>query len=427
MQSSSRALAALRRSARRKCSWSSFQQDQRAIEAWFTSCGKLEVSDDIKPVIKFPKHFEEIKKESAHKLSAHTNMQERCIFSRRNAFRGKQPLNLMLLNTSMVARRQFASKSKGGGDDDEDVLDDVESRLMGEDYARDDMYMGDSSYAMGGVNFEDYGEWEKKESEAEGEEGEEGEGDSEGEGSGEGSDVDSDEDSANEQSDEEFEDERSDEELDELLANTPLFNPPELPENFRPDEPLPQFSFRPEGPVFYPGMEYEPEELDVMRPVPVRKREMRPKEEIRVEEVVDNADFRNVRYLTKFITETGCIIARREFKMRKKSHNRITKAIKTARFFGLMPYTNMGRPKFVFNEPFDEFSEFYETDEDEKRLGDMPSGTTNQNSYGSNYGNATPRYGGFGRDFGSSGPPRNGGYSGQGRGGFNDQNTWGRL
>ena len=53
--------------------------------------------------------------------------------------------------------------------------------------------------------------------------------------------------------------------------------------------------------------------------------------------------------------------------MRTKSHNRITKAIKTARFFALMPYTNMGPPKYVFNEPFDEMSGFYETDEEEAK------------------------------------------------------------
>ncbi|MCO5548547.1 hypothetical protein L7F22_002007 [Adiantum nelumboides] len=320
-----------------------------------------------------------------------------------------QPSNLMLLNTYMVSQRHFASRSTGG-EEDEDVLDDVESRLMQEDYAGDGVNMGDSSYGMGSGNF-DYGEWaegggdaevEGGESVSDGEEGEEG---SDEEGDEEVSNEDSDEETANEMSDEEFEEEKSDEEFDELLAQTPLFNPPDI-EFLRSDEPVPEFSFRPEGPVYYPGMEYEPEELDVTRPLPPRKREVRDakdKEEISVEEVIDNADFRNVRYLTRFITESGTIIARREFKMRKKSHNRIVRAIKTARFFGLMPYTNMGRPRFVFNEPFDEFSEFYETDEDEKTYDRSQTGSTFQS-----------RFNNAGR--------RDGGVSNQGWGSFSSQN-----
>ncbi|KAI5080786.1 hypothetical protein GOP47_0003969 [Adiantum capillus-veneris] len=282
---------------------------------------------------------------------------------------GRHPTNCMPSNTYMVSQRHFA---KGrDDDDDEDILDDVESRLMREDYEGDGRSMDYSSHGIGGANFDDYGEWTEASSEVKREDGapdEEKDSDEEGleEGSDEDSELDPDEDSdtLNEQSDEEFEDEQTDEEFDELLAGTPLFDPPDI-EFLRPEEPIPEFSFRPEGPVYYPGMEYEPEELDVTRPLPPRKREERAKEEISVQEAIDKADFRNVRFLTKFIDETGYIIARKEFTMRNKSHNRVVRAIKTARFFGLMPYTNMGRPKFVFNEPFDEFSEFYSTDEDE--------------------------------------------------------------
>lgn len=302
----------------------------------------------------------------------------------------KQPVNLVFLNSFMVPQRQFASKSN----DDEAIFDDVEARLMGDDDNRGGMHMmGDSAYGMAGTNFDDYAEqnqygedssWAKDGENMSVSDEEDGTSDEES-------------DSGNEPSDEEFEGERTDEELDELLANTPLFEPPE-PGGI--GEPDPEFSFRPEGPVYYPGMEYEPEELDITRPLPRRKREPRPKEVISVQEVIDKADFRNVRYLTKFIGETGNIIARREFNMRNKSHGRITKAIKTARFFGLMPYTNMGRPKYVFNEPFDEFSEFYETDDDERKLQDLSGGTS--------YEGTIPSLRRF--------PQRRGGFSGRGMG-----------
>lgn len=298
----------------------------------------------------------------------------------------KQHLNPVCSNSSMVPQRKFTSKSK----DDEHIYDDVEARLMGDDgNSREGMYMEDNSAdGMAGTNFDNYdGEnlYGGESSWARGEEsvGELSEGESE--------ESEEEAGSAGDPSDEEFEGERTDEELDELLENTPLFEPPEPG---GPGEMDPEFSFRPEGPVHYPGMEYDPEELDVTRPLPRRRREPRPKEVITVQEVIDKADFRNVRYLTKFISETGNIIARKEFNMRNKSHGRITKAIKTARFFGLMPYTNMGRPKYVFNEPFDEFSEFDETD-DERNVQDQQEGTNYDGRRSGSFERFRPRAGGY--------------------------------
>eukprot|EP00250_Pteridium_aquilinum_P017566 c23688_g1_i1 orf=533-1819(-) len=320
-------------------------------------------------------------------------------------FTCKKPASLVNVSSFTVSQRHFATKSS----DDEEVVDDVEARLMREDDNRDGMFMGDSGYGLGGASVNDYHEDQFGEDSSWAMDGEnvqmaDGEGGI--------SDEDSD-DTGNEMSDEEFEGERTDEELDELLANTPLFEPPLVEDMGAHDV---DFSFRPEGPSFYPGMEYEPEDLDITRPLPPRRREPRPKEVVSVEEVIDKADFRNVRYLCKFIGETGNILARKEFKMRNKSHGRITKAIKTARFFGLMPYTNMGRPRYVFNEPFDEFSEFYETDDDERKLQDITSGT----NYEGRIKDTIPREGGF-RRF----PQRRGGFSGQG--GFGGQGMGQRL
>lgn len=158
---------------------------------------------------------------------------------------GKQPVNLVFFNSVMVPQRQFASKSN---DDDENIFDDVEARLMGDDN-REDMYMmGDSAYGMAGANFDDYVEQNEYGEDLDGEKME----------ASDEEDGTSDEESGsgNDPSDEEFEGDRTDEELDELLANTPLFEPPE-PVGI--GEPEPEFHFRPEGPVYYPGMEYEPE------------------------------------------------------------------------------------------------------------------------------------------------------------------------
>ncbi|KAH7286746.1 hypothetical protein KP509_32G021000 [Ceratopteris richardii] len=206
-------------------------------------------------------------------------------------------------NSFMTRERHFASRSKGGVDD-EDIYDDVESRLMHDDDRRGDAYMDGMGYDVHGADYNASGEWDNAEAVS----GDaEGEGSVDGEGSIEDSDEDSDESTANEMSDEEFEGgDQTDEELDELLANTPLFEPPEFPEFLRPGETVPEFSFRPEGPVYYPGGEYEPEELDITRPLPPRKRPERIKPEISVEEVIDNADFR-VRKFHCFHWTAACL------------------------------------------------------------------------------------------------------------------------
>ena len=157
-------------------------------------------------------------------------------------------LKCTLNHTFIVSQRHFASESK-----DED--DDVEARLMRDDDSGEG-FMNGPSYSMNDMNFEDYQEelpfddsseapWKRP---VDGMQARDGDGDMSDEDSG---------DDLNEPSDEEFEGgEKTDEELDELLANTPLFDPPEFEEPGAPEQ---DFSFRPEGPVYYPGMEYDPE------------------------------------------------------------------------------------------------------------------------------------------------------------------------
>eukprot|EP00249_Psilotum_nudum_P014277 c24747_g1_i2 orf=267-1391(+) len=154
-------------------------------------------------------------------------------------------------------------------------------------------------------------------------------------------------------SEDNFEEQKLDKEIDELLGDPPLLDLPDPDLDGRDQE----YRFRPDR-SYFPGREYEPEEFDLTRPLKPPPR-VRIRKAFSVQEVIDKADFRNIRFLTNFIGETGNILARRQFKMRAKSHGRVTKAIKTARFFGLMPYTNMGRRPFRFGEPYEYEATFF--------------------------------------------------------------------
>lgn len=278
-----------------------------------------------------------------------------------------------LKNGFSIARRHFSSGYTDKGDD-------VEARLLGDDDNvdhREGIFTSGFGQGLGVDNGEYEYHDEQQQSNQWGDQafGRSNENlESEGYKDSDDGMYDSDAD-VNVPSDQEFEAEDTDEELEELLADTPLFEPPEDQGD---GQSMPEYSFRPEGRIYYPGMEYDPEDLDLSKPIEPRRREPREKASFSVQEVIDKADFRNVRFLSLFMGESGNILARKQFKMRNKSHGRITKAIKTARFFGLMPYTNMGRPKYVFNDPYDSDADFFESDDTYDEEGDTRTNTTEE-------------------------------------------------
>ncbi|KAK9090514.1 hypothetical protein Sjap_023691 [Stephania japonica] len=108
------------------------------------------------------------------------------------------------------------------------------------------------------------------------------------------------------------------------------------------------YSFRPDV-TFTSGMTYDPKDLDLRKPG-VRKIFRRPEFETTTEEVLRKADFRNVKFLANFITEAGIIIKRKMTKISAKAQRKVAREIKTARAFGLMPFTTMGESRFVFDK-----------------------------------------------------------------------------
>lgn len=130
------------------------------------------------------------------------------------------------------------------------------------------------------------------------------------------------------------------------------------------------YNFRPDM-NFQPGMTYEPKDLDLRKPgvwKPSKRREF----EVTTEEVLIKADFRNVRFLANFITEAGIIIKRSQTKISAKAQRKVAREIKTARAFGLMPFTSMGSKAFVFGKTMQDLDEDYEYDRD-ARLADADS------------------------------------------------------
>ncbi|PIA32270.1 hypothetical protein AQUCO_04500099v1 [Aquilegia coerulea] len=98
--------------------------------------------------------------------------------------------------------------------------------------------------------------------------------------------------------------------------------------------------------VFRPEDTYEPKDLDITKPG-VYKPAKRLGFEVTTKEVLNKADFRNVRFLANFITEAGIIIKRSQTKISAKAQRKIAREIKTARAFGLMPFTTMGQYPFI--------------------------------------------------------------------------------
>ncbi|CAN6298902.1 unnamed protein product [Urochloa humidicola] len=98
---------------------------------------------------------------------------------------------------------------------------------------------------------------------------------------------------------------------------------------------------------------YEVRDLDLTRPA-AAKNPPRPQFETTTAEVLRKADFRNVRFLSNFLTEAGIIIKRSQTRISAKAQRKIAREIKTARAFGLMPFTTMGRRPFIFGRSAEE-------------------------------------------------------------------------
>eukprot|EP00262_Sarcandra_glabra_P007836 TRINITY_DN20876_c0_g1_i1.p1 TRINITY_DN20876_c0_g1~~TRINITY_DN20876_c0_g1_i1.p1 ORF type:complete len:296 (+),score=57.05 TRINITY_DN20876_c0_g1_i1:127-1014(+) len=115
--------------------------------------------------------------------------------------------------------------------------------------------------------------------------------------------------------------------------------------------------------TFQRGMTYTTKDLDLTKPG-VRKSFKRPEFETTTEEVLRKADFRNVRFLANFLTEAGIIIKRSQTKISATAQRKVAREIKTARAFGLMPFTAMGTKPFVFGRTMEDVDVFRTTMED---------------------------------------------------------------
>lgn len=100
--------------------------------------------------------------------------------------------------------------------------------------------------------------------------------------------------------------------------------------------------------LFFPGQTYDPEDLDLSKEAALEKPTVRTRKRYPSKEVFQVADFRNPRYLSKFIRESSRILPRRHFQISAKAQRKVAKEIKTARILGLMPFTSMGDPPFRF-------------------------------------------------------------------------------
>ncbi|XP_073276794.1 uncharacterized protein [Primulina huaijiensis] len=112
------------------------------------------------------------------------------------------------------------------------------------------------------------------------------------------------------------------------------------------------YAFRPDVNLLS-GMTYDTKDLDLKKPG-VRRPGKRNKFETTTEEVLSKADFRNVRFLANFLTEAGIIIKRSKTGISAKAQRKIAREIKTARAFGLMPFTTMGTKQFTFGRTMED-------------------------------------------------------------------------
>ncbi|OMO84334.1 Ribosomal protein S18 [Corchorus capsularis] len=109
---------------------------------------------------------------------------------------------------------------------------------------------------------------------------------------------------------------------------------------------------------FIEGMTYEPKDLDLTKPG-IQKPFPQDSFETSTEEVLQKADFRNVRFLANFLTDAGIIVKRSSTGISAKAQRKLAREIKTARAFGLMPFTTMGTKRFVFGRTMEDQDEDY--------------------------------------------------------------------
>ncbi|KAK7293700.1 hypothetical protein RJT34_16573 [Clitoria ternatea] len=106
------------------------------------------------------------------------------------------------------------------------------------------------------------------------------------------------------------------------------------------------------------GTTYDLKALDLTKPG-VRKPQKRSEFKVTTKEVLNQADFRNVRFLANFITEAGIIIKRSKTGISAKAQRKVATEIKTARAFGLMPFTTMGTKSFIFGRTMENLDDDY--------------------------------------------------------------------
>ncbi|KAF3327932.1 hypothetical protein FCM35_KLT06538 [Carex littledalei] len=117
------------------------------------------------------------------------------------------------------------------------------------------------------------------------------------------------------------------------------------------------YTYRPDV-NYRQGDTYTIKDLDLTKPAtrPPRRQEF----ETTTKEVLLKADFRNVRFLANFITEAGIINKRSQTRISAKAQRRVAREIKTARAFGLMPFTSMGTKPFIFGKDMEDHHRDYE-------------------------------------------------------------------
>ncbi|KAE8646950.1 uncharacterized protein LOC101213524 [Cucumis sativus] len=110
---------------------------------------------------------------------------------------------------------------------------------------------------------------------------------------------------------------------------------------------------------FSPGSTYNIKDLDLTKPG-FRKPPKRVEFQVTTEEALRKADFRNVRFLANFITEAGIINKRSNTRISAKAQRKVAREIKTARAFGLMPFTTMGTKSFNFGKSMENLDTDFE-------------------------------------------------------------------
>ncbi|KAJ4895405.1 Ribosomal protein S18 [Raphanus sativus] len=113
------------------------------------------------------------------------------------------------------------------------------------------------------------------------------------------------------------------------------------------------------------GYSFRPDVNHFPRDINYRRQMQKPRlnnkaEMLTTEDVLKKADFRNVRFLAQFITEAGILVKRKQTGISAKAQRKIAREIKTARAFGLMPFTTMGTKAFTFGKTMENRDQDFE-------------------------------------------------------------------